>query len=478
MRETSSWRLALAVCVALGAGACGGDAEPAKPADVRDRLPVLLAGMVDQSGAAFEAVQSSAAWDSLDELLDRVGGVASDTARPAMQRLRVDLRRLWVSHLYQQALGEDRTPGERLADDLLEGVFDEARYEGEGVWRIDGVSVCPVSELSPPGPDRDCVRMIEQLEIRLRVTLAGAQGLDLALLIGPGRDEVLSIALRPDEITVTIDLAEIRSAIEHFASVTGARVRLPEVMEGRVSGTLAVDGPEAVRVEASIEQEIRVEGEGVEVSIEARRPFARVRLTGGDRPALDLFADWGRTRASVPGGERLGGRVDVDLGGLGGHLVLDGTSDAQVTFEDLGLGLTRSEVKVDGQRLIAIDLNPDAGRRLDVTIDAGGDRPEVALAPGLDLTVELHLAAIADRYRVPPYLLDETYRVQAEGMPRLALVERADGSEAVEVLAGTLRLSSSTGAAVVVAAGQCLVDDPVTDGEHELLGGLAAAPCR
>jgi hypothetical protein len=44
------------------------------------------------------------------------------------------------------------------------------------------------------------------------------------------------------------------------------------------------------------------------------------------------------------------------------------------------------------------------------------------------------------------------------------------------VARGTLAIESDT-ASVTVATGQCLLADPVTEGEHALLGGLVAGSC-
>ncbi len=489
----------LAVGVAVGAlSGCGQDAgKPASAEDVRTRLTPLVARLSDGLGKTFAAVTHSEAWRSLDESFKglRALGDGTDTLAPTpMGLLRAELRQGYVEYAIRTSLGDDRTPGESLGDALGEA----AEQEGEGVWRVRGEAVCPRSydlpDVTVPGgpssnppvpmPGADdararCIRIVDDLEIRLRITLPGGDGLDVALLVGPARDEVLDLQLRMDSAQLELDLGAIRGAAAHVASVVGARVSLPQVLEGRLRFSVRVQGTEDAVVEAGITRAVRAEGNDVHVAIAARDPYFQLAAHGGDDPTLDVTYDWGHTEVEAP--IALGGpsaRLAVDLAGLGGSLHLEG-GDPTVRFTGIGFGDATSRATLDGQPLVELDLNAMMGRHTDLTVTSGA-RPVVELRPGLDLRAAMRLGALERLGRsVPSHLRDEVYTVAVTDAPRLSPVQLADGTRALEVLAGQIAIASSAVAdRIVVPAGRCLARDAYADGEHPVLGRLAARDCR
>jgi hypothetical protein len=178
------------------------------------------------------------------------------------------------------------------------------------------------------------------------------------------------------------------------------------------------------------------------------------------------------------------GTMAIDWGGLSGAItVTDGDSRIRVT--DLGFGDDTSTVALDELSLFALDLNPASGRRVALTITPGTDGlPRFAVEPGVDLALAFRLAPLAAAGDlVESYLLDETYRLTFDGAPAPTAVpvEASDDGSFAGALAieeGRLSLSSTAASAPVVAtAGQCLVGDEVTDGEHPILGAFAVTAC-
>jgi hypothetical protein len=472
--------------VALGAAGCGDDAgTPATRAEIERRLPPMVASLVDRSAQSLDGVVQSQAWTNLRDAIGSLDGEAAVMGGSALTAAETGMRRAYIEHVMTTSLGDERTPGDRIAELLLEDFFTDE--EGNGIWRLRGDRLCPRLQGGAQSL-ASCIRMVDEMEVRLRVTLAGASGLDVALLVGPARDEVFAIELRPESIKVTFDLGALRGAIAHIGDVLGEAVALPEVLEGRVSFLLRVDGPDEVTFEVAIERAIVVRGSSptdgdFALDLEARTPLFRVHARGGAMAALDVGLDWGRTRVSVPVRFGVGGagRLAIDAGGLGGRLELD-AGVGQVHLADLGLGARTTEVVLDDERLVAIDLNAASDRKLSATITPNAmRRPQIAIEPGLDLVVDVHLQPLVDRGEsVATYLRNETYSLSATGQPRFEQVRRpADLARLLAVLAGRLTLASTAAPSpTVVEAGRCLFgSDAVAPGEHPLLGRFLAVDC-
>lgn len=488
-------RLALFACATLLA--CGSDKEEPKAAtqqDLQQRVPPLVIGVVDESADAIQMVEQSPSWDLLGDTLSVA--FPSDTGTVsvpgALARARSAVRRLYIEHLLAQTL-EDRSAGQRATEFLLDELF--ANYEGDGVWRVDGAAICaeecsgglPGPGTGPGGfscmPDPTCLQQIADMEIRIRITLGPQGGLDFTLIVGPNRDEVLMIELRPESIKVSVDLAAVKGAITHVASVLGEMPMLPDVLEGRGSVTFRVNGRRDVTFEAAVEQAIRVEmnlAEGpFKVSLDATDPTLQVRVRDAD-PVLAVRAAVGRIQLSGPLDQEITGLLAIDVAGLSGEMEL-GRSAESVTIRNVGLGDQTSELKLDGQRLLGVDLNAEDGRRLAVQVTPEGESARIALDPKLDLGVDTRLQALADQGQdVPEYFRGQTYRLLVSGPPVVVPIEEtATTPGALKVVEGMLELSSNLapGMSVVVGAGMCLVEDMAAPGEHPLLGRFAAAAC-
>ncbi len=485
------------VMATLAIVGCGGDDAPAPVAtreQIQARLPLALTEVTNETSAVVDVASGSASIDLIGEALESVSlpdSVMMDPTPgpgPVARGFRA-LGRAYLTWVVGPNLDSD-TDGDRLVRWLLDNVFNDASFEGRGVWRVHGQGLCGevCSGGAAPGapptftcmPAPRCLAHVDELEIRVRVTLQGS-GLDFALLVGPGRDEVLDIALEPRKVEVTFDLGGIKNAIAHVARVLGENVMLPTVLEGRVRFSLTLNAPRDVTLQAAVDRAIRVEAasdEGsISIELAAKAPAISVRLRDAD-PMLTVQLDVGKLTVSGPIHDtHLRGRLGVLLGGLEGRTELP-RGASMLTLTDLGLGDVTSELSLDGARLIGLDLNAMAGRRtaLTVTPGAGTAKAKLAFEPGLQLIGDLHLERLAQmgNMDVPAYLFGQTYTLDLTGPPVIEPRGRL-----LQMLAGRFRLASSAAPeAVVVDAPGCLdARDPVLAGEHALLGRFRSVPC-
>jgi hypothetical protein len=381
---------------------------------------------------------------------------------------------------------------------LVADLFNENNYLGGGIYTIPGSLVCPdleeFNDQSPDGfstvPDQECLDGLTDLELRIHVQSAGG-GLDFALLMGPAKARPLVFELREDRLTLVSDLAEVKVAVEHLATLAPAEeeeIELPEVMEGVVAVSLIKHAAKDISVELAIRNDLKIEGTlpdlgNLSVSTAAAEPLMAVRLNG-NAETLTASLDLHRTQVSMPWAafdeeSNATGTLAVDFQGLSGTVELGNqASDSLFTVRNIGLGDAQSTVKLDGATLVAIDLNEASGRRFDLVMDAIPAQglpsfrflEEFKLEVLTDLTP---LAAAGDE--VGASFLNQTYTFEVQdGMQP---VEGLDGA-GLKAVDGEIRVGSSAAAGnVVVSPGQCHLPSPIEVGEHELIGALSAGPC-
>lgn len=462
---------AVTLATALLAAACGG--EEADPSTVQTRLDATLPGLVDSTLASTGFVADSALLAQLSD-----GFAALDTTFAALPFAGDE------EPLPAELDDDGELSGQELVDFLVENVFTEEAYEGDGVYLLGPELLCPTD--FDGAIDPECADLVTQAELRIRVALAG-DGLDFTLLVGPDRAAPLALELRTDRASLVGDLAEAAAAAEHLASITDGELELPDVLEGVVALSLIVHGAEDVSVELAVRQPIRVEGSFPEVgmvafSTAAADPLASLRFDGPNQ-RLTAAYDLGRTRLQAPYSaidplSLASGTFDLDLQGASATLVLEDALEALVVA-NIGFGDGTSTISLDEFELVALDFNAEAGRRMALTIAPTDALPSFTFDPELDLALAIDLTPLADAGDdVPSYLLEEQYTVTADGsMPTLQPVLAADGtSGGLRVASGNLRIASATDE-VVVPTGACLLADELAPGEHEILGYLASGDC-
>jgi len=370
---------------------------------------------------------------------------ALDAAKhvPAMERLTS------LPGLAKPGDGTEEPVGDRLARWLNEHVIVDAAYEGDGVYRVAGANVC--------GDDAECVRKVDEAQIRVRAEIEGDEGLNLAVLVGPDRTEPFFFEIRPYAIKMTVEVAEIA------ATAAALGVGGIETAEGRVSARLARLRPQVWVAELAVEDAVRIEGEGgAVIAVAASNPTlsATVDLTAR---TLNLKVDLGTVTLRWPWeGTVLG----IDLPGVTASAALG--NDISVT--GLGFGDRTAKVTLGAETLLALDWNPEAGRTVGLFL---AEEQNLSLEPRLDVFLTARLQPlVAHGKAIDPWLLDEDYELHLGTM-----LQFLPGG-GVKVQGEPMSfVAKKAGASLTVSTGMCLFEDPVTDGEQPLIGRLAAGAC-
>ena len=466
-------KAALVAGAAFAVGACGGDSG-ADPESTQARVNTSVPRVIDNAAASFAMLSQSETLASVGQSLGAMGqmfGLAGEDGAGGNFRLFRD----------GDGFGDD-LDGEELARFLTEQIFTDENYEGDGYYRL------PADLLCPPGfddtPDPACVEEIDAAELRLRAVLAGEDGLDLSLAIGPSRIDPMTLELRPDSLAVAADLGELRAAAVFLAGLAGEALDdVPDVLEGVIAVSFVVHGDEHASMEFAVREAVFVEGDGVSLSLGARDPMLALEVDVPEETVTATF-DMGPLNVQGPWDDfdPSAGAFELDLQGLSAQVTLqEGARSLQI--ENISLGGDTSSLSLDGERILSLDLNPDSGRALTLTLLPEGDDelPTFGFDPELDLSVGFFLQPLADRGEdVPEFLLDDTLGLAITGsQPTIQPVEAtAEHSGGIRVVSGELSLASeSAGEAVVVAEGLCLVEREPEQGDHPLIGSFAEASC-
>lgn len=451
-------RSSLLAVVVLGAAACD---HPADPSEVHDRINALVPEIVDATNAAG---------DGADPVFGALGNGLSllDRFAPAV------LPELGVDATFKVAapsgggavIGEDGATGADVARSLNEGLFADANYEGDGVFRV------PVTELCADPTDTACVDDASRAELRVRAETAD-DGLDFTLLVGADRAEPLAIGLRRRAVTMSVDLGEAELAVRDIGATVSDGPAWTVELSGVISARLDVLGTAHVAVAVNIDQPVHVTiGDGtsepMQLDTAEAQPLVRVELDGAAVTGSAQLG-LGSTQVHIPADADPA--LDVDLAGLTATARMH---DGALTIDGLSLGDRTTTVAVGGQQAIAIDLNRDAGRALDMTVTGDDTDATFAVSPGLDLQVAIDHAVLGDES--PRY--DITRVLLWGGSPSTVrqTVDASTGVEQLMVMAGTLTLDTNpAGYGVVVDGGQCLGEESRSDAAGSYTAYVATA---
>ena len=341
--------------------------------------------------------------------------------------------------------------------------------------------------------DPECVRIFEEIEVRIRATPVGDDGVKLELLIGPDRYGPVTLDASSTSLAVTVDLAAVKSSYLRIAGVAGVQdVELPAVMAGRVKGELRINGDQDVSLTGSVLEAVQIVVTSLEgdtgLSLGAADPMVSLRvqgLTGAvsmalAAGALDVYEPW----STLTGNLLSTGRYEMHLDGASfAATILPGATDLTVT--DIGLGDGPTTLAKDGVPFVTIDLNALEGRKLDLTVspDTAANSATFAVTPAFDLGLGFAYGPVAaDFPAVPTWAYDETLRFALTGdgaaVEPLAADTLTGFPGGIAVRGGTLVLSAASGASLEVPAGSCLVSQSyVAPDAHPVIGAFAVVTC-
>ncbi len=341
--------------------------------------------------------------------------------------------------------------------------------------------------------DPECVRIFEEVEVRVRATPVGDDGVKLELLIGPDRYGPVTLDASSTSLAVTVDLGAVKSSYLRIAQVAGVQgVELPAVMAGRVKAELRINGDQDVSLTGSVLQAVQIVVTSLEgdtgLSLAAADPMVSLRvqgLTGAVSMALAAGAlDVYEPRSTLTGNLLSTGRYEMHLDGASFAATLEpGATDLTVT--GIGLGDGPTTLAKDGVPFFTVDLNAAEGRTLDLTVtpDTLANSATFAVTPAFDLGLGFAYAAVAaDFPAVPSWEYAETLRFALTGdgaaVEPLAADTLTGFPGGIAVRGGTLVLSAATGASLEVPAGSCLVpQSSVAPEAHPVIGAFAVVTC-
>ncbi len=499
------------------------DDKTLSASNVSQRTTTSIEALLGNAGGAADSLSQNQTLSSMGSALSNVSGVLETmglvtSTAPAAQGIRAKGTRMLRALQTQPTSGENGfdAAAAEIKDFLETKIFIDANVEESGdgyaVFLIPGAALCEsqqcdlvcdayscVESNCAPVVDAACAESIDTIEVRIKATAVGSDGVDLALLIGPTKLEPVVLQLRPDSIATEVELADVMQAIERIAELNGEPLTdMPSVFEGRLRVALMVHGEQDVEVEAGVVHAVHVVAAGtygdIDIQVAAANPLWSLRADGIAQ-YVSFLVDAGEVNVALPYAEITGdmlstGTFAVHIGGLSYALTLEaGATSLSIT--DIGFGATDSTVKLNNTTLFSGSLNADSGRTLAlaVTPDTLHDSALFEVTPGLDLRLGFFLAAIAADFTTPPeaFLLDETYRIALTGAGSASILPRGEDLLAgfpggIEVVSGSLSISSTPGTGspveVIVPEGQCLVGvDVLPDGAHALLGHLAVSAC-
>jgi hypothetical protein len=403
----------------LGLAACGADAPP--PDEVRARIAKDLVAVADAAKAStadgaslpdttqFALLQSAFAGvignSEIADISARMGALPADE--------------------------EDLFDGAAAAKWLNENVFTDANHAGDGVYKLPATLVCTDEDTNTV--DDDCVQSFDRIQLRIRVT-SDDDVLQFALQLGPDHDEPLAIGLSAKLLSLTVDLDEAEDAIRALAPKGEP---LPAFsMKGQATAKLEVLSAASARVSFDIDRDLAVDYESA--AITSKKAHVLSLTLDGNKHAMEAAVGLGPTHVSITDETT----TELTLAGVTGTVKYAEGQPLQIT--NVSLGQATTKLVRDGQTALAIDLNPQDGRALDLQIS--GD--QLTVSPRLDFRAAVDHALLGDTkpvYDVTRILLDNGLRAHADGS-----VE-ALGAFAIETAPASYGFAAT--------AGQCVRDD-------------------
>jgi hypothetical protein len=425
-------------------------------------------------------------------------------------------------------------PSRESAEWLQAHLFNEEHLRGDLstatglLFCLKSDDTCAVENPEPgqPAIDADCVELLTQVPVCVRVSSVIEGSYDLQLLLGQQQEmNPADLHLSAQRIATELKLGAIKTAVEKVAQVQGGQLgeEWPKQLAGEIGlellkkGEKAYDASVAVRQDVAVDLYDTTDARRTELRVSAAPNLFKVSVDGvgkvvkasADVAAIDLKAAaellFGRTEEvceppADPYGEPVchteeehyTGRFLAQLAGLSGAVELSvGAADAEtITVRDIGLGNQTSKILFDkgagAAEILAVDLNAALGRRLEMTVTKVGEKAQVSFAPGLALRVAHDLQALADQFEgISGWALKGVTEVELSGTQPAVLLDGGPNDSGVKVVAGALSLSASdmigqSNVSLSAEANQCVWEPQVEtyDEEAHPFSRLVVGACQ
>lgn len=401
-------------------------------------------------------------------------------------------------------LADDRDSLKASIDDLVkelkEKIFTpenlESESDGTATYLLGPKTFCTVtvsssspvpsggvagSSASQPAPttesslDPDCVDEINRLAPRLRLSSPSSGNVDVALLLTSAKLNPVTLELYQDHAGIVLDLGALKQTLDSAHEDTGSLVSMTGKLGFEVKKNAELDYSLEANVLTDVLIGVKADtGEIASIGLGKSDPTLELRLDGNAKKVtgtldygtisvqgpLNAFRDVFDPETYDDAGYPIPrptyvGALDGLLAGIEASVTLDGNMD-RLTLAHLGLGDQTSRLKLDSDVLATLDLNPDAGRHFDLTLEKDPAGTIFTFTPTVDATLALNFAPLAKQLSsIAPEILNNTLHFWFEGQNPSV---QKHGDEQLKVLSGTLHYTSSYDATqnVTAAAGSCL----------------------
>jgi len=301
---------------------------------------------------------------------------------------------------------------------------------------------------------------------------------------------------------VSLNIDALRSALTLFVEDSS---ELPERMTGEVTLDVTFLEDDGIQVALSIVRAIGItfasEMGNLELDVAEAVPFLSAIIdANNDRflaavagPTIDLLAPLGflvgtscEVSISEQGNvgtdctpETNGQTIGLHLAGLTGQIEASADSSA-FSIQGFGFGAESSYVALNDDVVFTLDLNPNSGRTLDVTVsESDGEQLSLTVSPELDLQTEIDLFPFTDWLTdLPEWTFGEVMGIAMTGSELPSVLASADDSGSIiEVLSGVLRLSSLVSQTAEIQSGECLFYTLPDSTDQHPFDELSYGPC-
>jgi hypothetical protein len=417
---------------------------------------------------------------------------------------------------------DERSPTERansMAKDAADEVFKEEQLETEEEKRVvykmeiecdeedEGEDPNPEPDPEPdpgnsdPEPEPE---PCEPTELRMVFTSVRAGDLDIDVQLGKDKLKMLSVQLYEKSAGVVVDLADIQVVLKDLEDETETSTEgpsLPSTLKGKIVASLMIPGDGSYEGSFGITEAIDIastaSGREYRLQIDAVNPagsltineMAKSMTAALNMDVLDL-----EMMTGIFGAEDVfsDGQIKVHIGGFGGSVTLSENGDTDVfQVNDINMGSETTYGAFNNERIVAIDLNENAGRKFSLTASNPEKGFQLGFSPELDFKIAFTLTSLFDPTSedLPPdWLIDETFHLTIDGasLPTILIMDglfedeeetetsttpgaepgddEEDGpTEILKVIDGLLTLKAlKANKEVKVTSGQCLIagDEP------------------
>lgn len=361
------------------------------------------------------------------------------------------------------------------------------------------------------GIDRECIKRVQFVQPRLRLTSPQDGDVDITLLVGSAKHEPIQFQVYAQNLGVQVDLGQSLAFAKDLGTVSDEL----QAIAGVVQVQLVKNTEQNYTVQLNILEPLNVsvlteQDEEVSILLGASSPALALNANGNTE-TLELLQDWKQFLLVAPlaafadptsddegyddnltnddeqpeaGNESepqhvYTGMIELLVAGLSSTISYAAESD-EISVSNFGFGDKTSTLKHDGNVVAALDLNANAARRVALALKAleGRDGIAITFDPSFEAKLEFAFDYVANQFEdLPEFLLNDTLGLSFTGAaPTLELTE-----DKIAVTSGSLSLTSEavSTANITVNANQCLGDAVQSESQdHELLSALAIVSCQ